>query len=119
MPFFFQAVSFSLLVLQQCVWFNISVHLVSHGLVFHHQLRTESFNFLFDEDAKNTLYFDTKRNKRISKEATVGMKFMLFKSALFVQLKFFALSKTDQAATNLCNALISPNMVSFGTFSLA
>lgn len=35
-------------MLQQCVLFNISVYLVSRGLEFHHQLRTDSFNILFN-----------------------------------------------------------------------
>lgn len=34
------------------VWYNISIHFVSRGLEFHHQLTRDSFIFLTDEDGK-------------------------------------------------------------------
>lgn len=36
---------YNLIVPQQCVWYHLSMHLVTRGLQFHYQLRMESFLF--------------------------------------------------------------------------
>lgn len=49
---YFKAAPCSPIVLRQCVWFNLSVHFVSRGLEFYHQLRLDSFEFCNDGDLK-------------------------------------------------------------------
>ena len=39
-------------VLRQFVWYNISIHFVTRGMEFHHQLRLNSFEFVTDEDGQ-------------------------------------------------------------------
>lgn len=69
----------------------------------------QSFNFLFDNDAKEYVVLWHQTQQKISKDAFLECPVKIIR----------LLSKTDQAATNLFNALISPNMVSFGTCVLA
>ena len=40
---YFRTAPHSPIVLWQCVWYNLSLHFITRGLEFHHQLRTDSF----------------------------------------------------------------------------
>lgn len=42
---YFHSAPYNPIVLRQCVWYYSSIHLVTRGLEFHHQLRTDSFLF--------------------------------------------------------------------------
>ena len=37
-------------ILRQSVWLNLSIHFVSRGLEFHHQLKRDSFDFKLDDN---------------------------------------------------------------------
>lgn len=39
----------SLVILRQAVWYLISIHFVTRGMEFHHQLKLDSFEFNEDE----------------------------------------------------------------------
>lgn len=93
--FYFQASPFSPLVLRRCVWFNLSVHLISRGLEFiTNSVKILSIFYLMNM-INNTLFFAMKHSKRIFKEASAVMKLllireiMLFQSVLLVLLKCF------------------------------
>ena len=47
---YFHTAPHSPIVLSKCVWYNLSLHFVTRGLEFHHQLRMDSFQFHKDEN---------------------------------------------------------------------
>jgi hypothetical protein len=61
---YFKCAPSSPVVLQQCVWYNLSIHFISSGLEFHHQLRMDSFHFQKDG---NDLEYATVRHKTLQK----------------------------------------------------
>lgn len=68
---YLRAAKFSPLVLRQCVWYHLSIHFISRGLEFHHQLRRDSFNFHTDE---NGLEYVTLRHETQQKNFQGGME---------------------------------------------
>lgn len=101
-------------MLQQCVWLNISVHLVSREVEFHHQLRTDSFNFLFDEDDKEYVVLRHETQQKnfqgdlSSDEVNAGPE---CPTCLFKILRLL-LSKTDKAAIKLFNDCVKDTLIS-------
>lgn len=103
-------------MLLQCVWFNLSVHLVSRGLEFH-QLRKGSFNFLFDEDEKEYVVLRHEIQQKnyqggLSSDETLSDKrIYAVPMCPTCPVKMLLLTKTDQHAIIVCvkDALISPS----------
>lgn len=107
-------------MLRQCVWFNLSVHLVSRGLEFHHQLRKDSFNFLFDDDDKEYVVLRHETQQKnfqggfSSDEAPSDKRIYAVPECPTCPVKMLRLllSKTDQHATNLFNACVKDALIS-------
>lgn len=68
---YLRAATFSPLVLRQCVWYHLSIHFVTRGLEFHHQLRRDSFQFHNDE---NGLEYVTLRQETQQKNFQGGIE---------------------------------------------
>ena len=126
---YFQSAEFSPVKLRQSVWYNLSVHFVSRGLEFHHQLRRDSF--VFDHDDKGGEYV-TLSHECLQKNFQGGLnseeaesdKRMYATGRADCPLKLLRLlmDRTDHTATHLfncCNqdALASPSTLNpwFGT----
>ena len=126
---YFQSAEFSPVKLRQSVWYNLSVHFVSRGLEFHHQLRRDSY--VFDHDDKGGEYV-TLSHECLQKNFQGGLnseeaesdKRMYATGRADCPLKLLRLlmDRTDHTAMHLfncCNqdALASPSTLNpwFGT----
>ena len=106
---YFHTAPHSPIVLRKCVWYNLSLHFVTHGLEFHHQLRMDSFQFHKDE---HNLEYITLRHETQAKsfqggirpdEAPAGKHLYEVPGSDVCQIKILRLlmSKTDH-----CNKLV-------------
>ena len=90
-------------VLRQFVWYNISIHFVTCGMEFQHQLRLDSFEFVTDEDgqyAKDKNYQDG----LVSKEAESDKRMYATGDDLCpVAMLQLLIKKTDPNAQMLFN----------------
>ena len=89
---YFKRAPSSPIVLRQYVWYNLSIHFISRGLEFHHQLRTWiHFTFKRMKMVWNTQRFVMKHNNKISRVELDVMKlhptneFMKFQELIHVQ----------------------------------
>lgn len=102
---YFLSAPYNPIVLRQCVWYHLSIHLVTRGLEFHHQLRTDSFLFQKDENNRQyvTLCHETHQKKlHLERES---MRFLRVRS---VQLKCYVCFSLRQTAMFLvCSTLVS------------
>ena len=107
-----RAVKFSPLVLRQCVWYHLSIHFISRGLEFHHQLRRDSFNFHTDE---NGLEYVTLRHETQQKNFQGGIESKeapsdkrMYSSPEIdtcpVKMLHLLIEKTDKNASHLFNS---------------
>lgn len=110
---YFKAAPFSPIVLRQCVWFNLSVHFVSRGLEFHHQLRLDSFEFCNDGDAEYVVLRHETQQKNFqgglqSDEAPADKRLYAIPDSPLCPLKMLRLlmSKTEKGATQLFNVCL-------------
>ena len=108
---YFRTAPHSPIVLRQCVWYNLSLHFVTRGLEFHHQLRMDSFQFPKDE---NNLEYATLRHETQAKnfqggigsdEAPAGKRLYEVPGSDVCPIKMLRLlmCKTDSTATSLFN----------------
>ncbi|XP_061176184.1 uncharacterized protein LOC133185142 [Saccostrea echinata] len=74
---YFLSAPHSPIVLRQCVWYNLSIHLVTRGLEFHHQLLMDSFQFHKDENNLEYITLRHETQQKTSKEVLHLMKLLL------------------------------------------
>lgn len=109
---YFLSAPYNPIVLRQCVWYHLSIHLVTRGLEFHHQLRTDSFLFQKDENNRQyvTLCHETQQKNFQggirSEEALSGKRIYEVPESEICPVKMLRLllSKTDSSALSLFNS---------------
>lgn len=109
---YFLSAPYNPIVLRQCVWYHLSIHLVTRGLEFHHQLRTDSFLFQKDENNRQyvTLCHETQQKNFQggirSEEAPSGKRIYEVPESEICPVKMLRLllSKTDSSALSLFNS---------------
>lgn len=105
---YFKRAESSPIILRHCVWFLLSVHFVSRGLEFHHQLRLNSFDFHEDEHGEYAVLNHETQQKNYQGgilSAETDSKRMYATGGKICPLKMLRLliNKTDPAATHLFN----------------
>lgn len=111
--------------LRQCVWFNIAMHFVTRGMEFHHQLGTDSFQFLTDQDGSEyaSLTHETQQKNfqggLYSKEALADKRMYATggKNCPIMLLKLL-LNKTDKNATSLFNVCVKEALNTPASFEI-
>jgi hypothetical protein len=97
------------IILRHCVWFLTSIHFLSRGLEFHHQLSPTSFEFLSDENGEYAILTHDTQQKNFQggigcKEAPAGKR-MYADGSVCCPIKMLKLliDKTPPGATSLFN----------------
>lgn len=112
-------------ILRQCVWFSLGLHFVTRGLEFHHQLRTDSFEFHTDGDDTEyvTLTHETQQKNfqgGLTKQEAPSDRRMYATGKLNCPVAMLRLliSKTDKSATGLFNSCVKEAIVSPASFEM-
>ena len=106
---YFKDAPLSPIILRQCVYFQLSIHFVSRGQEFHHQLKLDSFQFHSDDTGEYvTLKHETQQKNHQGGLGNVEMnadKRMYATGADTCPVKMLKLliSKTDGSASSLFN----------------
>lgn len=112
---YFPADPFSPHMLRQCVWFDLSAHLVSRGLEYPHQLHTNSYRYVFIWWGWWRKYISSTwiAAAAFSRRLQFVMKLPLFPIVPNVLLKILCLllSKIDKHAINLFNACVKDDII--------
>ncbi|XP_069107107.1 uncharacterized protein [Argopecten irradians] len=102
--------SSSPIILRHCVWYNLSVHFITRGMEFHHQLTPQSFEFHNDESGEYVTMTHTTQQKNHqgglnSHEANIGKRMYSCPESPSCPVKMLKLllEKTDKNATKLFN----------------
>ena len=118
---YFQKAMLSPVMLRHCVWYYISIHFVSRGLEFHHQLKRDSLIFQTDDkgDEYVTLSHECQQKNfqggLNSEEAAADKRmYATGRDDCPVQMLRHFIQRTDDEATHLFNsctheALASPS----------
>lgn len=97
------------IILRHHVWYNLSIHFVTRGMEFHHQLKTNSFSFENDESGEYvTLKVETQQKNHqgglnSSTDPCDKRMYATGTSSCPVKMLKLLLAKTDKNATHLFN----------------
>ncbi|XP_062590519.1 uncharacterized protein LOC134252097 [Saccostrea cucullata] len=106
---YFKNAEANLIILKQCVWFNLATHFVTRGIEFHHQLKIKSFTFKNDNFGEYAVLNHEVKQKNfqggLGTEEAPSDKRMYTTGSETCPIKMLKLliNKTDDTATHLFN----------------